>query len=133
MSTLTDLAGTYSRMAKVRSRQRGLLQRQHLVHHHVQLSATRRRELRGPHGTCRAIVDEGLADPDPWHGFCLVIEKVCELHARNRGFAAAGMLPVGLIAHGSEHAPPPVRHIKSLFPNGPWYYAFGTSDARLGG
>ena len=27
---------------------------------------------------CRAIVDEGLADPDPWHGFCLVIEKVCE-------------------------------------------------------
>ncbi len=38
---------------------------------------------------CRAIVDEGLADPDPWHGFRLVIEKVCELHARNRGFAAA--------------------------------------------
>ena len=20
---------------------------------------------------CRAIVDEGLADPDPWHSFCL--------------------------------------------------------------
>lgn len=38
---------------------------------------------------CRAIVDEGLADPDPWHGFRLVIEKVCELHARNRGFAAS--------------------------------------------
>lgn len=38
---------------------------------------------------CRVIVDEALADPDPWHGFCLVIEKVCELHARNRGFAAA--------------------------------------------
>jgi AcrR family transcriptional regulator len=38
---------------------------------------------------CRVIVDEGLADPDPWHGFCLVIEKVCELHALNRGFAAA--------------------------------------------
>ena len=38
---------------------------------------------------CRVIIDEGLADPDPWHGFCLVIEKVCELHARNRGFAAA--------------------------------------------
>ena len=38
---------------------------------------------------CRAIVDEGLADPDPWHGFRLVVEKVCELHARNRGFAAA--------------------------------------------
>ena len=40
---------------------------------------------------CRAIVDEGLADPDPWHGFCLVIEKICELHARDRGFTAAFM------------------------------------------
>ena len=40
---------------------------------------------------CQAIVDEGLASPDPWHGFCLVIEKICELHARNRGFTAAFM------------------------------------------
>ncbi|MET8361091.1 helix-turn-helix domain-containing protein [Micromonospora sp. NPDC005171] len=38
---------------------------------------------------CRAVVDEGLADRDPWHGFCLVIEKMCELHARDRGFTAA--------------------------------------------
>ena len=38
---------------------------------------------------CHAIVDEGLADPDPWHGFCLVFEKICELHARDRGFTAA--------------------------------------------
>ena len=42
-------------------------------------------------GACRAIVAQGLADPDPWHGFCLVIEKICELHARNRGFTAAFM------------------------------------------
>ncbi|GAA0383849.1 TetR/AcrR family transcriptional regulator [Microbispora corallina] len=40
---------------------------------------------------CRAIVDEGRADPDPWRGFCLVIEKICELHARNRGFTDAFM------------------------------------------
>ncbi len=40
---------------------------------------------------CHAIADEGLADPDPWHGFCLVIEKICELHARNRGFTTAFM------------------------------------------
>lgn len=40
---------------------------------------------------CRGVVDEGLADPDPWHGFCLVIEKMCELHARDRGFTAALM------------------------------------------
>ncbi|MFJ2667559.1 TetR/AcrR family transcriptional regulator [Nocardia fluminea] len=40
---------------------------------------------------CRTLVDEGLADPDPWHGFCLVIEKLCELQARDQGFAAAFM------------------------------------------
>ncbi len=38
---------------------------------------------------CHLVVDEGLADPDPWHGFCSVIEKICELHARDRGFTAA--------------------------------------------
>jgi AcrR family transcriptional regulator len=38
---------------------------------------------------CHAIVDEGLADPDPWRGFCLVIEKTCELHARNWQLTAA--------------------------------------------
>ncbi|MER5516180.1 helix-turn-helix domain-containing protein [Streptomyces sp. NPDC002763] len=38
---------------------------------------------------CHAIVDEGLADPDPWHGFRRVIEKVCELHAHDRGFTEA--------------------------------------------
>lgn len=38
---------------------------------------------------CTAIVDEGLTDPDPWRGFCRVIEEVCELHAQDRGFTAA--------------------------------------------
>lgn len=40
---------------------------------------------------CRAIVDEGLAHPDPWRGFRLVIEKTCELHARSRGFTEGFM------------------------------------------
>jgi AcrR family transcriptional regulator len=40
---------------------------------------------------CEAIVAEALADPDPWRGFCLVIEEICELHARNGGFTAAFM------------------------------------------
>ncbi|MEU7880836.1 TetR/AcrR family transcriptional regulator [Microbispora bryophytorum] len=40
---------------------------------------------------CHAIVDEGRAEPDPWRGFRLVIEKICELHARNRGFTDAFM------------------------------------------
>ncbi|MEU7599228.1 helix-turn-helix domain-containing protein [Streptomyces sp. NPDC039022] len=38
---------------------------------------------------CTAIVDEALADPDPWRGFCLVIEAVCAMQARDRGFTAA--------------------------------------------
>ncbi|WP_432757843.1 TetR/AcrR family transcriptional regulator [Saccharopolyspora erythraea] len=40
---------------------------------------------------CRALVDEGTADPDPWRGFRLVIEKTCEMHARDRGFTEAFM------------------------------------------
>jgi AcrR family transcriptional regulator len=40
---------------------------------------------------CRAIADEGLADPDPWQGFRLVIERLCELHARQQGFTTAFM------------------------------------------
>ncbi|GII90476.1 TetR/AcrR family transcriptional regulator [Sinosporangium siamense] len=38
---------------------------------------------------CTAIVDEGLADPDPWRGFYRMIERICELHALDRGFTAA--------------------------------------------
>ena len=56
---------------------------------------------------CHAIVDEGLADPDPWQGFCLVIEKICELHARHRGFSAAFMsaFPTAMdFAADREHA-----------------------------
>ena len=45
--------------------------------------------FRGQMGQCHAIVEAGLADPDPWHGFCLVIEQICALHARDRGFTAA--------------------------------------------
>ncbi|MBI0381596.1 helix-turn-helix transcriptional regulator, partial [Streptomyces albiflaviniger] len=37
--------------------------------------------LRDEMRVCRAIVDEGRGEPDPWRGFCLVIEKTCELHA----------------------------------------------------
>ncbi|WP_243716117.1 TetR/AcrR family transcriptional regulator [Actinomadura darangshiensis] len=38
--------------------------------------------------TCSAVVQEGLAEPDPWRGFCLVIEKLLEMHARDQGFRA---------------------------------------------
>ncbi|MEV7554246.1 helix-turn-helix domain-containing protein [Amycolatopsis sp. NPDC089917] len=39
--------------------------------------------------TCQRVVDEGLADQDPWRGFRSVIEKICELHSHDRGFTAA--------------------------------------------
>ena len=39
--------------------------------------------------TCSTIVEEALADPDPWHGFRTVIEEVCVMHAMDRGFTAA--------------------------------------------
>ncbi|MFJ5223702.1 TetR/AcrR family transcriptional regulator [Streptomyces sp. NPDC088400] len=38
---------------------------------------------------CVSVVDDALADPDPWRGFCGVIEKVCAMHAVDRGFTAA--------------------------------------------
>ncbi|WP_263165493.1 TetR/AcrR family transcriptional regulator [Streptomyces sp. SCSIO ZS0520] len=38
---------------------------------------------------CRTVVHEALADTDPWRGFCALIERICELHARSRGFADA--------------------------------------------
>jgi AcrR family transcriptional regulator len=40
---------------------------------------------------CRSIVDEGCADPDPWRGFCSVVEEVSALNARSRGFVDAFM------------------------------------------
>jgi AcrR family transcriptional regulator len=40
---------------------------------------------------CGSIVDEGLADPDPWHGFCVAVEKLCDLYARDHGLTAAFM------------------------------------------
>ncbi|MFE7171280.1 TetR/AcrR family transcriptional regulator [Streptomyces sp. NPDC057616] len=44
--------------------------------------------------TCREIVAEGMAQPDPWDGFCLVVEKLMVLHARDQGFARAFALQV---------------------------------------
>lgn len=38
---------------------------------------------------CAAILDEALADPDPWHGFSSFVERVCAMQAIDRGFTAA--------------------------------------------
>ena len=39
--------------------------------------------------SCYAIVEDGLAEPDPWIGFCQVVERICEQNARSRGFTEA--------------------------------------------
>ncbi|GAB3742883.1 TetR/AcrR family transcriptional regulator [Nocardiopsis nanhaiensis] len=36
---------------------------------------------------CVAVIDDALADPDPWHGFRTVIEKLCTMQAVDRGLA----------------------------------------------
>lgn len=41
--------------------------------------------------SCRTIVDDGCADPDPWRGFCSVIEQISILNSRNQGFVDAFM------------------------------------------
>lgn len=40
---------------------------------------------------CRGIVSDGCADPDPWQGFCSVIERISVLNVRNQGFVEAFM------------------------------------------
>lgn len=32
-------------------------------------------------------IEVAVADPDPWHGLCAYIERVCEMQAEDRGFA----------------------------------------------
>lgn len=39
--------------------------------------------------SCAAVVDEALADPDPWRGFCRMIEELCRKQAVDRGFTQA--------------------------------------------
>lgn len=38
---------------------------------------------------CTTSLTEALADPDPWRGFCSVIENVCAMQATDRGFSTA--------------------------------------------
>ncbi|MEU0739189.1 helix-turn-helix domain-containing protein [Streptomyces sp. NPDC006134] len=40
---------------------------------------------------CRTVVRDALADTDPWRGFRSMVERICELHARSRGFAETFM------------------------------------------
>ncbi|WP_051111725.1 TetR/AcrR family transcriptional regulator [Sciscionella marina] len=48
--------------------------------------------------SCASIVEDGLAHDDPWRGFGLVIEKLLEVHARDRGSASRLPGTVDLVA-----------------------------------
>ncbi|MGW8529318.1 MULTISPECIES: TetR/AcrR family transcriptional regulator [Nocardiopsidaceae] len=38
---------------------------------------------------CAGLVDEALADPDPWRAFCTVLTEVCAMQAADKGFTEA--------------------------------------------
>src|SRR3954453_1663695 len=38
---------------------------------------------------CASVVDDGLADPDPWRAFRTVLERVCAMQAVYKGFTGA--------------------------------------------
>jgi AcrR family transcriptional regulator len=42
-----------------------------------------------PMALCSAVVEEGLAAADPWHGFRLVVERLMAAHALGGGFSRA--------------------------------------------
>lgn len=56
--------------------------------------------------TCRDIVRTGFDHPDPWRGFCYVIEQLSELNAQNQGFTEAFISEypgtVDLLSHRTE-------------------------------
>lgn len=38
---------------------------------------------------CEGVLDEAVADPDPWHGFCRLLGFVCRTQIEDRGFTEA--------------------------------------------
>jgi len=53
--------------------------------------------------SCRAIVEQGCADDDPWRGLASVIERITVLNVRNRGFVDAFMSADPAAAAFTEH------------------------------
>jgi AcrR family transcriptional regulator len=64
--------------------------------------------------SCRRIVENGCADPDPWRGFCSVIERLGALNARNRGFVDAFMSAAPEAAMFSRHRAALLRLLAEL-------------------
>lgn len=60
-----------------------------LYRHFPTRSALVTEAFAGQLAECVALLDDALADPDPWRGFCSMIEQVCAMQAADRGFTAA--------------------------------------------
>ncbi|MFF2053952.1 TetR/AcrR family transcriptional regulator [Leifsonia sp. NPDC058194] len=52
---------------------------------------------------CRGIVVDGCADPDPWRGFCTVVERISLLNGRNHGFVEAFLAAAPTAETFAEH------------------------------
>jgi AcrR family transcriptional regulator len=64
--------------------------------------------------TCRAIVAAGCANPDPWTGFCSVIEEITVLNVRNQGFVNAFLAAVPDIDSFAAHRAEVLRMLAKL-------------------
>jgi AcrR family transcriptional regulator len=51
---------------------------------------------------CASLVDDALADPDPWHGFRTFLEAVAGLQASDPGFSAAFLSSVPAAAPAEQ-------------------------------
>lgn len=63
---------------------------------------------------CRQIVEDGTADPDAWHGFCSIIERISVLNAGNHGFVDAFMASEPGLESIAEHRVSLLRMIGQL-------------------
>jgi AcrR family transcriptional regulator len=62
---------------------------------------------------CRGIVDDGCADPDPWRGFCSVIEQISVLNVENQGFVDA-FTSASAVGNLVEHREAVLRRLAEL-------------------
>ncbi|MEU1520085.1 helix-turn-helix domain-containing protein [Streptomyces sp. NPDC005811] len=54
--------------------------------------------------TCSRVLAEAAADPDPWRGFCRLVETVCALQSDERAFPAAFLAAFPDAAHAHADA-----------------------------
>jgi AcrR family transcriptional regulator len=63
---------------------------------------------------CSSVVEQGLAADDPWDGFSLVVAKMMEMHALDRGFARAFTSHLPLVADFAAERNQSLRLIQKL-------------------